>query len=58
MILISVSSVGRLPEAGKRAVCAAVGVESESRREHIGLGRDIEIVRAHGGSIDMPRDET
>ena len=57
-ILISVSSVGRLPENTKRLYVPLSASKANHEASTFGLGRDIEIVRAHGGSIDMARDET
>jgi len=57
-ISISVSSVGRLPESGKRLFVPLSASKANREESTFGLGRDIEIVRAHGGSIDMARDET
>lgn len=55
-ILISVSSVGRLPESAKRQY-TPISVATENHGAGtFGLGRDIEIVRAHGGSIEMARE--
>jgi two-component system cell cycle sensor histidine kinase/response regulator CckA len=55
-ILISVSSVGRLPEGAKRQYVPISVVTANQGAGTFGLGRDIEIVRAHGGSIDMARE--
>lgn len=57
-ISISVSSVGRLPESNKRLFVPLSASKANREESTFGLGRDIEIVRAHGGSIDMARDET
>jgi CheY-like chemotaxis protein len=57
-ILISVSSVGRLPENHKRLFVPLSASKANREASTFGLGRDVEIVRAHGGSIDMARDET
>jgi CheY-like chemotaxis protein len=57
-ISISVSSVGRLPENSKRLFVPLSASKANREESTFGLGRDIEIVRAHGGSIDMARDET
>ena len=57
-ISISVSSVGRLPETGKRMFVPLSASKANREESTFGLGRDIEIVRAHGGTIDMARDET
>jgi len=56
-ISISVSSVGRLPENTKRLFVPLSASKANREESTFGLGRDIEIVRAHGGSIDMARDE-
>jgi two-component system, cell cycle sensor histidine kinase and response regulator CckA len=55
-ILISVSSVGRLPESAKRLYVPVSAATANHGAGTFGLGRDIEIVRAHGGSIDMARE--
>lgn len=55
-IYISVSRVDRMDENSKpmfEPLSATKGVESST----FGLGRDVEIVHAHRGSIDMARDE-
>ena len=57
-ISISVSSVGRLPENSKRMFVPLSAAKANREDSTFGLGRDVEIVRAHGGSIDMARDET
>jgi two-component system, cell cycle sensor histidine kinase and response regulator CckA len=57
-ISISVSSVGRLPENNKRLFVPLSAAKANREVSTFGLGRDVEIVRAHGGSIDMARDET
>jgi CheY-like chemotaxis protein len=58
IILISVSSVGRLPETAKRLYVPISAATANHGAGTFGLGRDIEIVRAHGGSIDMAREPT
>jgi len=55
-ISISVSSVGRLPENNKRMFVPLSASKANREASTFGLGRDVEIVRAHGGSIDMARD--
>jgi len=57
-ISVSVSSVGRLPENSRRLFVPLAASKANREASTVGLGRDIEIVRAHGGSIDMARDET
>src|SRR5579864_3490558 len=56
-ISISVSSVGRLQETGKRMFVPLSASKANKEPSTFGLGRDVEIVRAHGGSIDMARDD-
>jgi CheY-like chemotaxis protein len=55
-ITISVSSVGRLPETPKRLYEPLSPAKVTHEAGTFGLSRDIEIVRAHGGSIDIARD--
>jgi CheY-like chemotaxis protein len=55
-ILISVASVGRLQDGSKRLYVPLSASKANHEASTVGLGRDIEIVRAHGGSIDMARD--
>jgi two-component system cell cycle sensor histidine kinase/response regulator CckA len=55
-ISILVSSVGLLQENPKRFYIPLSPSEANLKASTFGLGRDIEIVRAHGGSIDMARD--
>jgi two-component system cell cycle sensor histidine kinase/response regulator CckA len=55
-ILISVASVGRLQDSSKRLYVPLTASKANHQASTFGLGRDIEIVRAHGGSIDMARD--
>jgi CheY-like chemotaxis protein len=57
-ISISVSSVGQLQENPKRLYTPLSSSKANLEASSFGLGRDIEIVRAHGGSIDMARDAT
>ncbi len=57
-ILISVAIVRRLPDNAKRLYVPLSASKANHEASTFGLGRDIEIVRAHGGSIDMARDET
>jgi CheY-like chemotaxis protein len=54
-ISISVASVGRLQESSKR-LFAPLSASKANHEASFGLARDIEIVRTHGGSIDMARD--
>jgi len=55
-ILISVASVDRLQDSSKRLYVPLSASKANHQASTFGLGRDIEIVRAHGGSIDMARD--
>lgn len=55
-ISISVSSVGRLQETPRRLFTQLSPSHASLETGTFGLARDIEIVRAHGGSIDMARD--
>ncbi len=55
-VLISVSSVGHLAEGAKRLYVPLSSSRANYEASTVGLGRDVEIVRAHGGSIDMARD--
>jgi len=55
-ITISVSSVGRLQENPKRLFTPLSPSKTSHEAGTFGLARDIEIVRTHGGSIDMARD--
>jgi hypothetical protein len=55
-ILISVTSVGGLQDSTKRLYVPLAASKANHEVSTFGLGRDIEIVRAHGGSIDMARD--
>jgi len=55
-ILISVTSVGGLQDSTKRLYVPLAASKANHEASTFGLGRDIEIVRAHGGSIDMARD--
>ena len=57
-ITISVSSVGRLHENPKRLFTQLSPSKTSHEAGTFGLARDIEIVRTHGGSIDMSRDAT
>lgn len=57
-ISISVSSVGRLQENPRRLFTPLSPSKTSYEMGTFGLARDIEIVRAHGGSIDMARDAT
>jgi two-component system cell cycle sensor histidine kinase/response regulator CckA len=53
-VTIEVSSVGHTEENPKRLFVPLSSANQEAGT--FGLGRDIEIVRAHRGSIDMARD--
>jgi hypothetical protein len=55
-ITISVSNVGRLQENPKRLFTQVSPSKTILETGTFGLARDIEIVRAHGGSIDIARD--
>ena len=55
-ISITVSRVGGLQENPKRLFTPLSLAKSGVEAGTFGLARDIEIVRAHGGSIDMARD--
>src|SRR5579864_2113394 len=56
-ITISVSSVGHLNENPKRLFTPLSPSKTSHEAGTFGLARDIEIVRTHGGSIDMARDD-
>jgi CheY-like chemotaxis protein len=56
-ITISVSSVGHLNENPKRLFTPLSPSKTNLEAGTFGLARDIEIVRTHGGSIDMARDD-
>ena len=55
-ITISVSMVDRLQDNAKRMYQPLSSAKVNHEATTFGLGRDIEIVRAHGGSIDLARD--
>src|SRR5579871_315101 len=57
-ISVSVSSVGRLPENSRRLFVPLAASKANREASTVGLGRAIAIVRAHGGSSDIARDET
>ena len=56
-ITVTVSSVGRMRENPKQLYSPISPAKANHESSTFGLGRDVEIVRAHGGSIDMARDE-
>jgi two-component system cell cycle sensor histidine kinase/response regulator CckA len=53
-IAIEVASVGHIQENAKRLYVPLSPANRDAAA--FGLGRDIEIVRSHGGSIDLARD--
>ena len=55
-ISITVSNVARIHEAPKRVFEPLSQVKAGHETGRFGLGRDIEIVRMHGGSIEVCRD--
>jgi len=57
-IHVSVSSVGKLRQNPKRLFEPLSAIKVSRDSGTFGLARDVEIVRAHGGSIEMARDRT
>src|SRR5260370_16575698 len=55
-ISITVSNVSRIHEAPKRIFEPLLEVKGNYETGRFGLGRDIEIIRMHGGSIDESLD--
>lgn len=55
-ISISLSKIGPLLENPKRLYESLSPANANREASTFGLGRDIDIVRAHGGLIDMARD--
>jgi signal transduction histidine kinase len=55
-ISITVSNVSKIHEAPKRIFEPLLEVKGNYETGRFGLGRDIEIIRMHGGSIDVSRD--
>src|SRR5437899_4524445 len=54
-ISITVSNVSKIHEAPKR-LFQPLSADKANHEGRLGLGRDIEIIRTHGGSIDVARD--